>query len=64
LINIFEPQIIGIGGSFVHFEDIFLEKLKNKVNMEIEGKFKKNDLVIRTAVLGNDAGIIGATLEQ
>ena len=31
LINIFEPELIGIGGSFVFFEDILLEKLKNKL---------------------------------
>lgn len=53
LIEIFEPEIIGLGGSFVHFEDIFLERLKKKIN---------KDVVIQTAVLGNDAGIIGATL--
>ena len=53
LIEIFEPEIIGIGGSFVHFEDILLERLKQKIN---------RDVMIQTAVLGNDAGIIGATL--
>lgn len=53
LIEIFEPEIIGIGGSFVYFEDILLEKLKKKINRGV---------IIQTAVLGNDAGIIGATL--
>lgn len=53
LIEIFEPDIIGIGGSFVYFEDILLERLKKKIN---------RDMIIQTAVLGNDAGIIGATL--
>ena len=62
LINIFEPQIIGIGGSFIHFEDVFLEKLREKVRMENPVKAERKDFVIRTAVLGNDAGIIGATL--
>ena len=62
LINIFEPQVIGIGGSFVHFEDVFLEKLINKLNSESGGKLEKDKIEIRTAVLGNDAGIIGATL--
>lgn len=56
LINIFEPQVIGIGGSFIHFEDVFLGRLIEKV--------KREDILIRTAVLGNDAGIIGATLGQ
>ena len=53
LIEIFEPEIIGIGGSFVYFEDVLLERLKKKINKEV---------IIQTAVLGNDAGIIGATL--
>lgn len=62
LINIFEPQVIGIGGSFIHFEDVFLEKLRERVRMEITVKTERKDFVIRPAVLGNDAGIIGATL--
>ena len=31
LINIFEPEAIGIGGSFVFYEEIFLERLKRKI---------------------------------
>ena len=53
LINIFEPEIIGIGGSFVYFEDVLLQRLRDKIN---------RNLIIESAVLGNDAGIIGATL--
>lgn len=64
LINIFEPQVVGIGGSFIHFEDVFLEKLREKVKSEIQEKIGREEIVIRTAVLGNDAGIIGATLEH
>lgn len=54
LINICRPQMIGIGGSFVYFEDVLLERLKEKVG--------KENIKIETAILGNDAGIIGATL--
>ena len=62
LINIFEPSVIGIGGSFVYFEDVLLEKLKNKI-IELDLLFNKRDEVkIYTAVLGNDAGIIGSVL--
>ena len=64
LINIFEPQVIGIGGSFVHFEDIFLDRLKEKILSQTDKKSGREESIIRTAVLGNDAGIIGATLEQ
>ena len=56
LIQIFEPEIIGLGGSFVYFEDIFLPRLKKKIN--------RKDIIIKCATLGNDAGIIGATLDN
>lgn len=58
LINIFEPEGIGIGGSFVFFEDILLEKLKKNVKKYLFNE--RNDIVILPAVLGNDAGIIGS----
>ncbi len=60
LINIFEPEAIGIGGSFVFFEDVFLERLKNKL-LEPGNLFNERENInIETAILGNDAGIIGA----
>ncbi|MCF0126668.1 MAG: ROK family protein, partial [Clostridia bacterium] len=31
LINIFEPEIIGIGGSFVHFEEVLMPRLKKEL---------------------------------
>ena len=61
LINIFEPQVIGIGGSFVHFEDVFLDRLIEKINEEMKQREK---ITIKTAVLGNDAGIIGAGIYE
>ena len=54
LVNIFDPEMIGIGGSFVYFKEVLLERLKKKIN--------KKDLIIETAILGNDAGMIGAVL--
>ena len=60
LINIFEPEAVGIGGSFVYFSDILLEKLKQNI-LEKEYLFnKRENLVIVPAVLGNDAGILGS----
>lgn len=64
LINIFEPEIIAIGGSFVYFEDIFLERLKQKVIEENEKRAGREKVLIKTAVLGNDAGIIGAICDK
>ena len=60
IINIFEPEVIGIGGSFVFYSDILLEKLKQNI---IEKNYLFNprkEINIVTAILGNDAGIIGS----
>ncbi len=63
LINIFEPEVISIGGGFVHFKDILLEKLINKLNKE--DMLFNNQAVpkIITAKLKNDAGIVGSVIE-
>lgn len=63
LINIFEPEVISIGGGFVHFKDILLEKLVNKLNKE--DMLFNNQAVpkIITAKLKNDAGIVGSVIE-
>lgn len=62
LINIFEPEAIVIGGSFVHFEDVLLDRLKKNL-LESNLLFnKRENIIIKLAVLGNDAGIIGASL--
>ena len=64
LINIFKPEAISIGGSFVHYKKLLLDKLKD----ELKSKkliFIKNDLPkIVMATLKNEAGIIGATIEN
>lgn len=62
LVNIFEPEAIGIGGSFVYFEEVLLEALRKSL-LEKDKLFNpRKDINIQTAVLGNDAGIIGALL--
>ena len=60
LINIFEPEAIGIGGSFVYFEDVLLEKLKANIQEKNYLFNEREKLIILPAVLGNDAGIIGS----
>lgn len=62
LINIFEPDVIGIGGSFAYFEEFLIEKLKEKI---LSGNLlfnKRDDIIIKSAILKNDAGIIGASM--
>ena len=62
LVNIFEPEAIGIGGSFVYFEEVLLEDLKKEIISKNLLFNQRKEIKIQTAVLGNEAGIIGATL--
>ena len=60
LINIFEPEAVSIGGSFVYFSDVLLERLKNNIQKNNLLFNSRDELIIVPAALGNDAGIIGA----
>lgn len=62
LVNIFEPEAIGIGGSFVYFEEVLLNRVKEKMLAKNVLFNPRKEIMIRTAILQNDAGIIGATL--
>ena len=62
LVNIFEPEAIGIGGSFVFYEEVFLEKLKAKLSKDNLLFNERKEINIQTAILDNDAGMIGAIL--
>ena len=62
VIDIFEPEVICLGGSFVHFKEIIYDRLVQKMEKE---KYVFNNQTLPKVVLaqlGNDAGIIGATL--
>lgn len=59
--NILRPQIIIIGGGVAKSADLFLAYLEEYVNKGIFGG-KAIPIIIRGAELGNDAGMIGATL--
>ena len=50
------------GGSFVHYREIFLGKLIEKLKEGNKLYNKDNIAEIITAELENDAGIIGATI--
>lgn len=64
VINMYDPEMIVLGGGLSEFQDAFLYKLKSKIISKIYNK-KTYDLNIKIAELKNDAGIIGASmLEQ
>lgn len=58
LVNIFEPEVVGIGGSFVYFADVLLDKLKPNLKKYLFND--RDELIVVPAALGNDAGIIGS----
>lgn len=62
LIDIFEPEAIALGGSFAYYRDLFLPKLQEQIFSSNSTFNERKDIVIETAHLQNDAGIIGATL--
>lgn len=62
VIDIFEPEIICLGGSFAYFKNILYDKLVTNMK-EKKYVFNKESVPkIVVAKLQNDAGIIGATL--
>ena len=64
LINIFEPDLIVIGGGFVHYSSMFENDLRDNLLNSLLLFNRRDNIDIRYAKLGNDAGIIGATIEK
>lgn len=62
LVNIFQPEIICIGGGVSRAGELLLEPLKRLVAEEDYARDSSVHTDIRLAELGNDAGLIGAAL--
>lgn len=60
IIDIFEPEAICLGGGFVYFKDILYKELLEKYQTKCITFNKSNMPDLKLAMLGNDAGIIGA----
>ena len=59
LVHIFNPEIVIIGGGVSAQEEILLKPLRSKVLAGAMPRFAEG-LQVECAVLGNDAGLIGA----
>ena len=59
-INIFQPDILCIGGGVCNEGDTLLVPVKELVKKEVYSKNSPKNTEIVIAKLGNDAGIIGA----
>ena len=62
IIDLFKPEAICFGGSFVFYKQYILEKLENEMNNRKYAYYKNNIPKLLIAELNNDAGIIGAVL--
>lgn len=62
IMKILQPEVIVIGGSFVYFKEIFVDRLITYI-VEKELPYKQiSDINIQMATLQNDAGIIGSII--
>ena len=62
IINIFQPEILCIGGAVSRAGNQLLDPLKRMVDQQIYTRDSQVKTEIVTATLGNDAGIIGAAM--
>lgn len=60
MINIFQPDVICIGGGISKEGDTLVKPIKAIIEGENYARNMRSKTVIKTAALGNDAGIIGA----
>ena len=61
-INIFQPEILLLGGGVANQKENLLKPLREKVFKEVYGADFLPRTEIACTVLGNDAGIIGAAM--
>ncbi len=62
LVNIFQPEILSIGGGISHEGEKILIPVKRMIKNKSFARFGKEQTKVCLASLGNDAGIIGAAL--
>lgn len=62
VINIFQPEVLCIGGGICKEGDNLLKPLNGIIENERYSKYSKKQTKLCVAKLGNDAGIIGAAL--
>src|SRR5690606_24597455 len=62
IINIFQPEVILIGGGIVKEGEYLLKPLREMVYEHVYGKNEVKLTEIKKALMGNDAGIVGAAM--
>ncbi len=60
IINIFQPEVLSIGGGICNEKNYLLDPLMELVDREQYTRDNKRKTVVKIAEMGNDAGIVGA----
>ena len=60
MVNIFQPEVLCIGGGISHEGDTLLKPVMEHIERDRYSKYSKHQTRLCAAALGNDAGIIGA----
>jgi glucokinase len=60
LVAVLDPAVVVIGGGVSAAGDLLLEPTRSAFRRQLTGRGYRPEASIRTAVLGNDAGIVGA----
>lgn len=60
VVNVFQPEIICLGGGVSGSADVLIPGIKEIFNREVYSRHEEKQAEIKKAALGNDAGIIGA----
>lgn len=60
IVNIFQPEIICIGGGLSKEGETLLEPINRHIGQYAFSRFADRNTMVRIAELGNDAGLIGA----
>lgn len=62
MINIFQPEVLVIGGGICNEKSYLLDPLMDIVNTEQYSRNSDKKCILKIAELGNDAGIVGAAM--
>ena len=62
IVNIFQPEVICIGGGVSNAGEKILKPIKKAIKNYSYGRFGEKQTEVQIARLGNDSGIIGAAL--
>lgn len=64
LIDLFEPEVVCLGGGFIYYKDLLFPLIKENLSKGDKNFNKGSIPEITIAKMGNDAGIVGAAMQD